>query len=75
MALVCLLYFTAARCNINIHIVHIDGANNVIADCLSGFKQDRFKQLALLVNPAPGNIPAWLIQSFIEVSYSAAILV
>ena len=72
MALVCLLYFAAAKHNINVCIVHIDGANNVIADCLSW---DRFKQLAPLANPAADNIPAWPILSFIEVSYSAAILV
>ena len=33
---------------------------------------DRFKQLALLANPTPEVIPAWLIQSFIEASCSAA---
>ena len=75
MTLVCLLYFAAAKYNINVCIVHIDGTNNVIADCLSYFKQDRFKQLAPLANPAPDNIPAWLIQSFIEASCSVAILV
>ena len=66
------MYFSATKCNINVCIVHIDGANNVIADCLS---QDRFKRLAPLANSAPDNIPAWLIQSFIEASGSAAILV
>ena len=75
MALVRLLYFAAAKHNINVCIVHIDGADNVIADCLSRFMQDRFKQLAPLANPAADNIPAWPIQSFIEASCSAAILV
>ena len=75
MALVRLLYFAAARYNINVCIVHIDGANNIIADCLSRFKQDRFKQLVPLANPAPDVIPAWPIQSFIDASCSAAILV
>ena len=75
MALVRLLYFAAARYNINVCIVYIDGANNIIADCLSRFKQDRFKQLVPLANPAPDVIPAWPIQSFIEASCSAAILV
>ena len=75
MALVRLLYFAAARHNTNVCIVHIDGANNVIADCLSHFKLDRFKQLAPLANPAADNIPAWLIQSFIEASCNAATLV
>ena len=49
--------------------------NNVIADCLSHFQQDKFKQLASLTNPAPDSIPAWPIQSFIDASCSAAILV
>ena len=75
MALVRLLYFAATKHNINVCIVYIDGANNVIADCLSYFKQDRFKQLATLANPAADNILAWPIQSFIEASCSAAILV
>ena len=77
MTLVHLLYFAAAKHNINVCIVHIDGADklNVIADCLSRFMQDRFKQLAPLANPAADNIPVWLIQSFIEASCSAAILV
>ena len=75
MALVRLLYFAAAKYNINVCIVHIDGSNNVIADCLSCFQQNRFKQLAPLANPAPDNIPAWPIQSFIEASCSATILV
>ena len=75
MALVRLLYFAAAKHSINACIVHIDGADNVIAGCLSRFVQDRFKQLTPLANPAADNIPAWLIQSFIEASCSAAILV
>ena len=61
------MYFSATKCNINVCIVHIDGANNVIANCLS---QDRFKWLAPLANSAPDNIPAWSIQSFIEASGS-----
>ena len=40
MALVCLLYFAAARHNINVCIVHIDGANNVIADCFVSSRTD-----------------------------------
>ena len=51
VSLVCLLYYCAARYNINIYIVHIAGVNNVIADCLSHFQQNRFRQLALLANP------------------------
>ena len=75
MALVRLLYFAAARYNINVCIIHIDGANNIIADCSCRFKQDRFKQLAPLANPTPDVIPAWPMQSFIEASCSATIWV
>ena len=75
MALVRLMYFSAARYNVNVCVVHIDGANNAIADSLSRFQQDRFKQLAPPANPTPDNIPAWPTQSFIEASCSAAILV
>ena len=74
MALVCLMYFSATRYNVNVCFVHINGVNNVIVDCLSCFQQDRFKQLAPLANPTPDNIPAWPTQSFIEAPCSAAIL-
>ena len=75
MALVRLLYYCAARYNINICVVHIAGVNNVIADCLSRFQQDRFRQLVPLANPIPATIPAWLIHSFIDASCSATIFV
>jgi len=58
MALVHLLYFSAARYNINVCIAHIAGADNEIADSLSHFQQHRFKQLAPQANPVPDNIPA-----------------
>ena len=74
MALVRLLYYSAAKYNINVCITHITGTENVIADCLSRFQQDKFKKLAPLANPAPDSIPAWPTQSFIEASCSAAIL-
>ena len=75
MALVRLWYYCAARYNINIYIAHIAGVNNVIADCLSRFQQNRFRQLAPLANPKPAVIPVWPIQSFTDTSCSAAILV
>ena len=59
---------------IYIYIAHIAGVNNVIADCLSRFQQNRFRQLAPLANPKPDAIPVWPIQSFID-TCSAAILV
>ena len=74
MALVRLLYYSAAKYNINVCVTHIAGTENVIADCLSRFQQDKFKKLAPLANPAPDSIPAWLTQSFIKASCSAAIL-
>ena len=75
MALVHLLYYCAARYNIYVCIVHIAGVNNDIADCLSRFQQDKFRQLAPRANPVPDNIPVWPTQSFIDASCNAAILV
>ena len=75
MALVCLLYYCAARYNINICIVHIACVNNMIADCLFHFQQSKFRQLAPLSNLTPSTIPAWLIHSFIDSSCSATVLV
>jgi len=75
MALVCLLYFSTAKYNINVCIAHIADADNEIADSLSRFQQDRFKQLALQANPVPDSIPAWPTQSFIDAPCNAAILV
>ena len=74
MALVRLLYYSAARNNINVCIVHVAETKNNIADCLSHFQQDRIKELAPQANPAPDNIPAWPTQSFTNASCSAAIL-
>jgi len=76
IALVHLLYFSAAtRYNINVCFAHIAGADNEIADSLSHFQQDRFKQLAPKTNPVSNSTPAWLTQSFTDASCSAAILV
>jgi len=75
IALVHLLYFSAAKYNIIVCIAHIAGAENEIADSLSHFQQYRFKQLAPQANPVPDSIPAWPTQSFINASCSAAILV
>ena len=74
LALVCLLYYSAAKCNINVCIADIAGTENVITDCLSCFQQDKFKKLTPLANPASDSIPTWPTQSFIEDSCSAAIL-
>ena len=74
MALVRLLYYSAAKHNINVCVAHIAGAKNNIADCLSRFQQVKFKKLAPQASPVPDSIPAWPTQSFIDASYSAAIL-
>ena len=42
MGLVSLLYFCAAKYNINVCITYIPGINNDIADCLSRYQQDKF---------------------------------
>ena len=59
MALVCLLYFCAARYNINIVITHISGIDNSIADSLSRFQRHRFQALAPAAHWTPDPIRAW----------------
>ena len=62
MALVRMLYFCAAKYNINVIITHIAGVNNAIADALSRFQVTRFRQLAPHAAPLPDIIPAWPAQ-------------
>ena len=45
MALVYMFTLLSMQHNIHIHIQHITGVNNKIADALSCFKMDRFQQL------------------------------
>ena len=45
MALIRLLYYSAAKHNISVCTAHIAGAKNNIADCLSRFQQVKFKKL------------------------------
>ena len=66
MALVRMLYFCAAKFDINVMIVHIAGSNNTIADALSCFQATRFYQLAPLAAPHPDNILAWLTQFWMD---------
>ena len=75
MALVRMLFFCAAHNNFNVCVQHIPGVNNVIADALSRFQQDRFRKLAPKANLHPDNIPAWPQQAFIAASCSADIMV
>ena len=66
MALVCLLYFCAARYNINIVITHISGIDNSIADSLSRFQQHRFQALAPAAHLTPDPICAWPTPHFLH---------
>ena len=75
MALVRMLFFCAAHNNFNMCVQHIPGVNNVIADALSRFQQDRFRKLAPNANLHPDNIPAWPQQAFTAASCSADIMV
>jgi hypothetical protein len=42
---------------------HVRGIDNGIADSLSRFQMDRFKQLAPLASPLPCVIPSSMIQT------------
>ena len=66
--LVRMLYFCAAKFDINVMIVHIAGSNNTIADALSRFQATRFYQFAPLAAPHPVNILAWPTQFWTDSS-------
>ena len=66
MALVRMLYFCAAKFDINVMIVHIAGSNNKIADAPSHFQATRFHQLAPLAAPHPDNILVWPTQFWMD---------
>ena len=68
MALVRMLYFCAAKFDINVMIVHIAGFNNTIADALSRFQATRYYQLAPLAAPHPDNVLAWPTQFWTDSS-------
>ena len=68
MALVRMLFFCAAKFDINVMIVPIAGSNNTIADALSRFQATRFYQLAPLAAPHPDNILAWPTQFWMDSS-------
>ena len=68
MALVRMLYFCAAKFDINVMIVHIAGSNNTIADALSRFQATRYYQLAPLAAPHPDNVLAWPTQFWTDSS-------
>ena len=59
MALVCMLYFCAAKYNINVIVTHIAGVDNAIADALSHYQVTRFQQLVPDAAMHPDTIPAW----------------
>ena len=75
MALVWLLYFCAARYDINICVQHIPGSNNNITDAISRFQDAHFRKLAPEAAATPENIPAWPTQAFTIASCSYAIMV
>ena len=66
MALVRLLYFCAARYDINVVIIHISGVDNCIADSLSRFQLHHFQALAPEAHPSPNPIRAWPTPSFLH---------
>ena len=53
MALVCTFMLLAMQHNVHVHIQHITGVNNDVADALSCFQMDRFWQLCLHAAPEP----------------------
>ena len=76
MALVHLLYFSAAHYNISVCIVLVQGVCNDIADSLShSLQMERFRRLAPQANLQADNIPVWPTQTFIDTSCNAAIMV
>ena len=57
MALVRLLYYRAVQHNINFCVIHVPGICNDIADSLSHFQMQRFRNLAPNSNSQPDTIP------------------
>ena len=74
MALVRLLYFCAARYDINVVITHISSIDNCIADSLSRFQQHGFQVLAPGAQPGPDPTRAWPTPSFLHHSGNSSIL-
>ena len=72
MALVRMLYFSAARFDIHVMVTHIAGSTNVIADAISCLQIGRFKQLAPNAADLPDPIPAWPTQFWTDCSFSAS---
>ena len=70
-----LLYICAAHHNIIVCIVHVLGVCNDIADLSLVSRWTDSESLLHVQNLAADNIPAWPIQSFIDASCSAAIMV
>ena len=57
IALVRILYFCAAKFDINVMIIHIAVSSNEIADAVYRFQATHFHQLALLAEPLPNCHP------------------
>ena len=62
MTLLRAAYWVAAHFQFNIMITHIRGCDNVIADSLSRFQMDRFRQAAPGAQPFPTPTPAKLMR-------------
>ena len=55
------LFLCAARFNINVTANHVPGKQNAIADALSRFNMQVFRQLAPQAHPTPITIPSSLL--------------
>ena len=62
MRLVCSLLMAAARFNFSFAAVHVPGVENPIADALSRFRWQDFRQLAPWAQPSPTPIPSHLLE-------------
>lgn len=61
MCLLRQLLLCAAQCNFSFSASHVPGSDNGIADALSRFHWQAFRQLAPLAQPVPDPVPTWLI--------------
>lgn len=62
MTLLRAAYWVAAHFQFNIMITHIRGCDNIIADSLSRFQMDRFRQAAPMAQPFPTPTPVKLMR-------------
>ena len=72
MALVCMLYFCAARFDIHVMVTHIAATTNVIADAISHIQIGHFNLLVPNAADLPDPIPAWPTQFWTDCSFSTS---